>query len=435
MRSVSRAATPQADDRAKFVILLFSALTILGSYYAYDSIAPVADLLRDRRGFSQSQIGALNAVFSLPNIPLAIFGGVLIDRIGAARATLAAATVSALGAILTAVGEPYQLMLLGRLLFGLGHETLYIALLVGLAQAFHRGGSALAIALFFSTARVGSFAADTSTSWARELYDKGWQPPLMLAAALASTGVLTALVSLRIRRGMAELGTAVERPAPISLRDLRGFGPSFWCILWLNVIFASVFFTFRSTFSIEYFQDAKHISRAAAGSANSWVFLAAIVATPICGMIADRIGKRATLLAAGAALMPLAYLLLALTDAPIWVSTALMGTSFSVIPAVIWPSTAMLVAPRRIGTAFGLINMLQSTGLFVCNWAAGWLNDTAHAGPANPAGYVPMLGLLAGLAFVGLFAAILLQRYEAGQPGGGIEQPQPSIAEPGLAQA
>ncbi|WP_395000179.1 hypothetical protein [Sphingomonas sp.] len=77
---------------------------------------------------------------------------------------------------LAAVGDPYALMVTGRLLFGLGNETLYIALLVGLAQWFHAGGGALAIALFFSMARIGSYAADTSTSWAAATCARGWQP-------------------------------------------------------------------------------------------------------------------------------------------------------------------------------------------------------------------------------------------------------------------
>ena len=68
---------------------------------------------------------------------------------------LALAALCTLGAVLTAVGDPYALMVTGRLLFGLGNETLYIALLVGLAQWFHAGGGALAIALFFSIARIG----------------------------------------------------------------------------------------------------------------------------------------------------------------------------------------------------------------------------------------------------------------------------------------
>ena len=82
-----------AQHRIKWLILALAALTIMGSYYTFDSIAPVAGLLRDQRGFSQSQIGLLNAVFNLPNIALALIGGILIDRIGAAKAILIAAVI------------------------------------------------------------------------------------------------------------------------------------------------------------------------------------------------------------------------------------------------------------------------------------------------------------------------------------------------------
>ncbi len=410
-----------ADTRWKYVILLLSALTIMGSYYNLDVIAPIADLLRTQRGFSQTQIGLLNAVFSMPNVALAVVGGVLIDRIGAAKAALLATGVSALGAFLTAVGQPYELMIFGRLLFGLGHETLYIALLVGLAQWFHKGGAALAVALFFSTARIGSYAADTSTSWAAGLYAGGWQPPLWLAAFLTALGILTAGLYWWIDRRLPHLRDAGQPSERFHWRELTGFSRSFWYILWLNVLFASVFFPFRSTFSIQYFQDVKGITLAQAGIANSWVFAAAIFATPVFGLIADRIGHRATLLVVGAALMPLTFTVLAFTHWPLWVSTALMGFSFSVIPAVIWPSTAMLVERRRCGTAFGIINMLQSLGLALSNTAAGTLNDWFHAGPANPQGYDPMLVMFASLSLVSLAATVALRVRERRLPGGGIE--------------
>ena len=79
-------------------------------------------------------------------------------------------------------------------------------------------------------------------------------------------------------------------------RDLARFDRSFWYIMGLNVLFASVFFPFRSTFAIEFFQDAKRLSLADAGLVNSWVFFAAIFATPVFGLIADRFGRRAMLL-------------------------------------------------------------------------------------------------------------------------------------------
>ncbi len=411
-------------------MLALAALTIMGSYYTYDSIAPVAGMLRDQRGFSQSQIGLLNAVFNLPNIALALIGGIVIDRIGAAKAILIASVICTIGAVLTAIGDPYALMLVGRLLFGLGNETLYIALLVGIAQWFHGGGGALAIALFFAMARVGSYSADKSTSWFADVYAQGWQAPLWLAAGLTATGVATATLYFLIDGRLSHLRAAGQQPERFVLKDLTRFSRSFWYILWLNVLFASVFFPFRSTFSIQYFQDVKGMNLAEAGTANSYVFAAAIFATPVFGLIADRIGRRASLLTFAAALMPLTFLILATTDYGLWVTTILMGLSFSVIPAVIWPSTAMLVEKHRIGTAFGLINMVQSIGLAATNYAAGHLNDAFAAGKDNPQGYDAMLIMFATLSLIAFVSTMLLLIRERRQPGGGIEATVVGYANP-----
>jgi MFS family permease len=200
------------------------------------------------------------------------------------------------------------------------------------------------------------------------------------------------------------------------------FDLSYWYILALNVLFAAVFFPFRSTFAIEYFQDAKGLTLQQAGLANSWVFFAAIFATPVFGFLADRLGRRSLMMMIATLLMPLVFLILGTTDWSLWISTALMGISFSVVPAVIWPATTMLVEPRRLGTALGLINLLQNLFLAASNLAAGWLADRAHAGPANPSGYDAMLwyfGLVSLIAFV---SVALLWRRESGLEGHGLER-------------
>jgi MFS family permease len=82
----------------------------------------------------------------------------------------------------------------------------------------------------------------------------------------------------------------------------------------------------------------------------------------------------------------------------------------------------MLVEPRRLGTAFGLINVLQNLGLAACNLAAGWLNDVGHAGPAHPQGYQPMLWMFGLLSGVALVATLLLWRREQGPRGHGLDR-------------
>jgi MFS family permease len=414
--------------RGRWWVLVLLSVTIAGSYYAFDSIAPVADLLRRQRGFTQSQLGLLNAVFDAPNIPLSLVGGVLIDRIGAARASLLAAAFCFVGAVLTAIGEPYSAMVFGRLLFGVGEETLFISLLAGVAQWFSTGGGALAMALFFSMARVGSYAADISPRWAAGLYAGGWRPPLELAAALTAISLIAAILYLRIDRYRPAAAQVSADHGQFRWRDLASFDRSFWYILGLNVLFASVFFPFRSTFAIVFFQDAKRLSLAEAGLVNSWVFFAAIFATPVFGLIADRFGQRAMLLTFGAGLVPLTFAILGLTHWSLWISTVMMGLSFSVIPAVIWPSTAMLVAPARLGTALGLINVLQSLGMGALNMAAGWLNDHSHAGPHNPAGYDPMLLMFGLFGLAGFVAVAALWRRESGPHGHGLNAPAQGLA-------
>jgi MFS family permease len=414
------------NRRSRWWVLVLISVVIAGNYYAWDSIAPVADLLRRQLGLSQSQIGLLNAVYGAPNIVLCLVGGILIDRIGAARASLGAAAFCFVGAVLTAVGQPYGVMVLGRLLFGIGEETLFIALLAGVAQWFSAGRAALAMALFFSMARVGSYMADVSPRWAAGVYAGGWRPPLVLAATLTGVSLVAAIAYLWIDRFRPAIDGPAPSPGRFRWRDLTRFDASFWYIMGLNVLFASVFFPFRSTFAIVFFQDAKKLSLADAGLVNSWVFFAAIFATPVFGLIADRFGRRAMLLTLGAALMPLTFAILGLTHWSLWISTALMGLSFSVIPAVIWPSTAMLVEPARLGTAFGLINVLQSLGMAALNLAAGWLNDRAGAGPHNPAGYDPMLLMFGLFSLAGFAAVAALWRRESGPHGHGLNDPVPA---------
>jgi MFS family permease len=99
----------------------------------------------------------------------------------------------------------------------------------------------------------------------------------------------------------------------------------------------------------------------------------------------------------------------------------MMGVSFSMVPAVIWPATAMLVDPKRLGTALGLVNLLQNLGLTICNLAAGTLNDAAGAGKANPAGYDAMLWFFGLVGLMALASVLLLWRRETGPNGHGLE--------------
>ena len=268
-----------------------------------------------------------------------------------------------------------------------------------------------------SIGRLGSYSADMSPSWFGPAYASGWQPPLVIAAVIAASSFLAALAYAwidRTRRRAIASGPEKKVAEKFVWRDLLHFGKAYWYLLALCVLWYSVILAFRSTFSIKYFQHVHGLDLATAGEMNSYVFLAAVFATPLFGWLCDRVHRYAPFLAFGALLLPLALALMALTHGSLWIPTALIGVSYSLVPAVMWPLSSRLLPPARFGTAIGLMWVAQNAGIAGANLVAGWLNDRAGASAQNPAGYEPMM-LFFGIASVIGAACALVLWFTAGR--------------------
>lgn len=420
-----RPPAPNAPPPAtwRWAVLIAISVAMFGNYYAYDAVGPLADSLQRILGFSDTQVGTLNAIYSFPNIVMVLLGGLIVDRFGTRLSTLVFAIICAIGAAVTAISPLFPVMATGRLIFGLGAESMIVAITVAIGQWFVGRQLGFAFGLNLSIARAGSYSADMSTTWFKPLYDLGWQPPLWLAAGFAVVSVAACAVYYFLEQS-ASRRFDLRQPAPsdrIVWSDLMRFDRSYWYIVGLCVTFYSVIFPFRSTFAIKYFQHAHGLSLQEAGSMNAYVFLAAIFATPVFGLMVDRVGRRAAFMALGSFLLAAVFPILAYTDASLWITTVMIGIAFSLVPAVLWPAVPYLVTPDRLGTAYGLMTMLQNIGMMVVNLAAGALNDANSAGPDNADGYRPMLWMFLLLSLFGFLFAAWLRARETGPHGHGLE--------------
>ena len=416
----------QESSNTHWWILAFVSLIQFGNYFIYDIIGPVADQLENQLGFSDTQIGTLNAIYSFPNIFLVLIGGVVIDRFGASRVTLWTTSICLAGAVLTAVTGDFMTMAAGRLLFGIGSETMLIAVTVAVGVWFCRAGVAFAMGLSLSIARAGSYAADLSPVWAAGVFERGWQPPLYLSVGFALLSMVAAIAYwwLDNRRTPPEplIQTHLETER-MNWKDVVRFGRSFWYLLALCVLFYAVVVPYRSTFAIKYFQHAHDLSLASAATINSYVYLATIFVTPLFGWVADRFGYRALTMVFGSLLLPMSFIGVVLGGKGLFMTSLMLGISYSLIPAILWPSVVKLVEAKRLGTAYGLLFMLQNAGMTATNLVAGWLNDLYNAGVSNPDGYQPMILFFVVVAIGALAFAIALWRREKGPHSHGLELP------------
>jgi MFS family permease len=405
----------------RWTVLVLISFAMFGNYYIYDSISPLADVLKQQLGFSDGDIGLLNAIYSIPNIFMVLIGGMIIDRIGVKISTLLFAILCLVGAAVTVSSPVLEVMAAGRLIFGLGAESLIVAVTTAIARWFRGKELSFAFGLNLTIARIGSFAALNSPGWGSSLYTD-WRLPLLVSVAagvvcVAGAVIYWGLESTAARRYDLGAGSAQDK---IVLSELLRFGTSYWAIVALCVVFYSAIFPFQ-TFAVKFFMEAHGTSRETGGFLSSILTLFAMIATPLFGLAADKYGRRATLMVGGSLLMIPAYLLMAYTHISLYVPMALMGTAFSLIPAVMWPSVAYIVGQERLGTAYGLMTMVQNIGLAGFNLLIGWANDTWGASATNPGGYVPGLWMFTGLAVLGVLMSLFLLRHEKGPGAHGLE--------------
>ncbi|MEE9234638.1 MAG: MFS transporter [Candidatus Acidoferrales bacterium] len=412
---------PEPPTWYRWMVLLFISLAMFGNYYLYDTIAPVADLLKEQLNFTDEEIGLLYSSYSWAAILVLLPGGIFIDRFGTRKATMLFGVICAISGFVTIASSDIRVMLGGRFLLGAGAELLIVAITAAIAKWFRGKELAFAMGINLLVARFGSTVADWSPTWARAAYDN-WHTPLVIGAFLGLTCVLGAAIYWVLEKRAEDRYALGEAGATDKLvvSDIFKFSRSFWYITALCIAFYSVVFPFRS-FAIKFFMEAHGAARDFAGQMNSVLPIAAMIATPLLGLLVDRVGRRATLMAVGTLIMVPVFPLLAYTEVTLYLPVAMLGIAFSLIPAIMWPSVAYIVAQNRLGSAYALMFLLQQAGVAAMVWLAGRANDYAGASAANPAGYLPMMWMLTLVGAVALVFAFLLWRNETGPHGHGLE--------------
>lgn len=117
--------------------------------------------------------------------------------------------------------------------------------------------------------------------------------------------------------------------------------------------------------------------------------LLAVGITPILGKYVDYKGKAASMLVLGALLLiachlTFAFILPMFKDSPVggvviaYLTILVLGASFSLVPASLWPSVPKLVDAKIIGSAYALIFWIQNIGLWLFPMLIGKVLDSTN---------------------------------------------------------
>jgi len=412
---------PPPSRAWRWIILAAIAIACYGGYYAFDYIGPLAPLLSRQLHFSNTDIGLLQAVYSLPNIVAMLVCGVMIDRLGTRKSLSIFGVLIFIGLVITALSPRLGIMAAGRLLVGSGGEALALAANVGVARWFWHDGLSLAFGLRASAARLGSLSAQVSPAWAPRAY-LYWRWPLLLGVGFGGFCLLgAALYWVLDARGERRFTLGhTARTTKIPLGEVFRFNRSFWLIAALCVTFYGCIFPFE-TFGQKFLIEARHVSPQTAALLVGMEPFFSLVGMPIFGLLVDRYAHRSLLMMFGALLIVPVFPMLGFTNIPPAIPMAMMGVAFALVPAVMWPALVYVVDRSRLGLANGMLDAVQQLGLVVINLLIGRVNDHWLASATNAAGYRAGLWIFTSIAVLAVLCAFALWRVETGPSSHGLE--------------
>ncbi len=402
----AEAAMQQERRWWRWLVLLMVSLVMFGSYYVYDALSPINDYIQRGMGINNERFGLLFSFYSIPNLFFSlIFAGFLLDRVGVRKAGTLYAFLILLGSFVTSVsaGTSFMAMLIGRMIFGFGSEATILVVNKVIARWFKGKELGFAFGLNITVMRLGTILAMRT---AAPIADRtgSWRMSIWVSTIVMFVCFLTFLVYLAMDRKSEERTRGGEKEK-IVFKDIFRLGPSFWIISLLCLTYYSAVFPFTNH-APRFLMMKWGMSAATGGNYTSYIMTASMIFTPLLGLFVDKRGHRGKIMIIGSLLILPAHLLLGLTYLHPIVSFIMLGISFSLVPAALWPAVPILVKEDFLGTAYGIIGWVQNFGLFAFPWLAGRVVD------ASGGDYTNMEIMFASLSFAGLIFAILLMRLD-----------------------
>ena len=400
----------------RWAILLTVSLVMFGSYYIYDALSPINDFIQQDMGVDNARFGLLFSFYALPNLLfLLVVAGFLLDRLGIRKAGTFYVFLILLGSLITSLGagKSFVIMLIGRMVFGFGSEATLLVSNKVISRWFKGKELGFAFGLNITVMRLGTILALNSSAQIADLTGT-WRWSIWTSTIIMFVSFVMFLVYLAMDKDVDKLiksGTEEK----IVVKDIWKMSPAFWYICFLCMTFYSAIFPFTNH-APRFLQTKFGLSAAMGGQYTSYIMAASMIFTPLLGLLVDKIGHRGKIMIIGSLLLVPAHLLLGLTFLHPAVSFIILGISFSLVPAALWPAVPILVKEKLLGTAFGLIAWIQMIGLFVFPWLAGKIVDLSGDD------YTNMEVMFASLGFLGVLFSILLIRANKKQ-NHGLELP------------
>lgn len=384
---------------ARWTALILIALMMFFGYMFVDVMSPLESLVEAERSWVPEVFGTYAAAEYILNVcGFLILAGIILDKMGIRFTGILSACLMFAGATIKFIGisdwfqttsfcnwlgtwwvtmpGSAKMAALGFMIFGCGCEMAGTTVSKAIAKWFKGKEMALAMGIEMAIARVGVFAIFSISEPIASKFGTV-QAPVAFCTLLLLIGILNFLVfsvmDKKFDNQLATVGSANQEDSSeeeFKISDLGKIFSSlnFWVVALLCVLYYSAIFPFQR-YGANMLQCNLGIDAGTASSIFRWFPIGAAVITPFLGSFLDHKGKGATMLIWGALLLICCHLIFAFivpaTGSAFiaYATIVILGISFALVPAALWPSVPKIIEEKVLGSAYCLIFWVQNIGL------------------------------------------------------------------------
>ncbi len=442
----------------RWLALACLVVPMFGSYFFDDMFSSLSQLFRSPEllelGWDSADYGFYAGGYSF----LCVWGGLivcgmLLDKWGVRITGSIFVGMMAGGAALVtyaitsgfAPKTSLTIAYIGCMLFGLGSEIAGVAVTRSIAKWFKYSGGHLAFAmgLQLAIARLGTAFALLLSPILVTAKPEGSFYTLAETARPAFAGLILLLAGCIVwaifvaMDAKFDAATGSTDKKETSEDDKFKFSDIFKVLgnkYFIMSALLCVFF-YCSIISFKKFATAILIPRfgipvESASLMVSMIPFFTVIFAPLFGYLVDKVGKGTRWMIAGSLLVFISHLMIAFAPQGVaaygYVSIALLGVGYSLVPAALWPTVSKIVPEKNLGTAFSLIYWIQNMGMLTVPILVGLIfkNEVTVAGDAmqeqNAALYAEIIFIT--LSLLAIVVSIFYARASDKAPEMGIDK-------------
>ena len=399
---------------ARWTALILISSMMLFAYMFVDVMAPIQSYAETKLNWNPNVYGNYASSEYLLNIcGFLILAGFILDKTGIRFTGMLSGSLMVIGAVIKYIGisdwfqatafcewlnswwitmpGSAKMAALGFMIFGCGCEMAGTTVSKAIAKWFKGKEMAMAMGVEMAIARIGVFAIFSLSPMIRDKFGDV-TVPVAFCLALLTIGLLNyfvfSIMDKKLDKQMSAAGIAnnEESEEEFKFSDVKAIltSKSFWIVAILCVLYYSAIFPFQK-YGANMLQCNLGISAAAASNIFRWFPIGAAIITPFLGRFLDKKGKGATMLLYGSFLLIICHLVFAFvvpaTQSAFiaYTTIVILGISFALVPAALWPSVPKIIEEKLLGSAYSLIFWVQNIGLFFVPMLIGGVLASVNA--------------------------------------------------------